>query len=103
MKTQASAVFDPINDPKDPILKAVDTMRENGFDVHYGNWIISGRPRVVLFNPNSATGKLDSIKYKIWEHHGISIPSNDQLLNQVILFGHMMEEFFRIIVHPKRL
>ncbi len=96
---EATAVFDPITDESDPILEVVNIMRENGLDVHYGKWIISGRPRVVLFNPNSAMQRLADIKYKIWEHHGISIPANDQLLDQVVSFGFMVEEFFKIIAH----
>ena len=96
---EATAVFDPITDESDPILEVVNIMRENGLDVHYGKWIISGRPRVVLFNPNSAMQRLADIKYKIWEHHGISIPANDQLLDQVVSFGFMMEEFFKLIAH----
>ena len=96
---EATAVFDPITDESDPILEVVNIMRENGLDVHYGKWIISGRPRVVLFNPKSAMQRLADIKYKIWEHHGISIPANDQLLDQVVSFGFMMEEFFKLIAH----
>ncbi len=98
---QASAVFDPILDPNDPILEAVNIMRGNGFDVHYGKWIISGRPRVVLFNPYSVFDKLADIKFKIWEHHGISLPADDDLLNQVISYGFLMEEFFKTMLHQK--
>lgn len=96
IENQAAAVFDPFTDYSGPVGQTVLKMREYGYDVHYGQWIISGRPTVVLFNPYSIYDKLSEIKYFIWEHHQISLPDNDGLLNQVASFGFQVKEFFRI-------
>jgi len=96
IENQASVVFDPVDDYSGPVGQTVLKMREMGFQVHYGQWIISGRPKVVLFNPFSIYDRLDEIKYYIWEHHHISIPADDSLLNQVASFAFQVKEFFRI-------
>lgn len=91
---QAAAHFDPATDFSTPIGKAVLKLQERGFDVHYGQWIVSGRPNVVLFNPYSVFDKLGEIKHFIWEDYHISLPGNDQLLDQVAAFGYQVKEFF---------
>jgi len=93
---QVAAVFEPIVDQADPIYQAVQVMRESGYDVHYGNWLVSGSPRTVLFNPYSIYHRLGDIKYDLWENHHIATPGNDDLLNQVLTFGHQVKVFFRI-------
>ncbi len=91
---QAAAHFDPATDFSTPIGKAVLQMQERGFDVHYGNWIVSGRPNVVLFNPYSVFDKLGEIRYNLWENYHISVPENDELLDKVAAFGYQVLEFF---------
>ncbi len=68
-------------------------MRNAGYDVHYGHWLVTGRPKTVLFNIGSVMNRLGEIKYNLWDHHGISTPDNDELLNNVIAFGEMVRIF----------
>jgi glycogen(starch) synthase len=92
---QATAHFDPATDFSSPIGKAVLKMQERGFDVHYGQWIVSGRPDVVLFNPYSVFDKLGEIRGQLWENYHIALPEDDELLNKVSAFGYQVLEFFR--------
>ena len=94
---QAASVFDPAVDFSDPVGQAVLKMQERGFDIHYGHWIVNGRPGVVLFNPFSVFDKLGAIKYDIWNNHHISLPGDDDLLNQVIAFSYQVKEFFKAL------
>jgi glycogen(starch) synthase len=94
---QAAAHFDPATDYSTPVGKAVLKLQERGFDVHYGQWIISGRPNVVLFNPFSVYDKLGEIKHFVWQDHNISLPGNDELIDQVAAFGFQVKEFFRYL------
>ena len=96
-ESEAAAVFDPVTNKRDAVGKVVKEMQENGYDVRYGKWIISGRPNIVLFNPDSVMHKLGDIKYQYWENHGISLPSGDELLDKVMAFGFLIKEFFRIM------
>lgn len=94
---QAATVFDPAVDFSDPVGQAVLKMQERGFDIHYGNWIVSGRPNVILFNPFSVFDKLGEIKFDVWNNHHISLPGNDHLLNQVVAFSYQVREFFKAL------
>lgn len=94
---QAAAHFDPATDFSTPIGKAVLKLQERGFDVHYGQWIVSGRPNVVLFNPYSVYDKLGEIKHYLWEDFHISLPASDELLDKVVAFGYQVKEFFNYI------
>lgn len=90
---QAAAHFDPATDYSTPVGKAVLKMQERGFDVYYGQWIVSGRPNVVLFNPYSVYDKLGEIKHFLWHDYHISLPGQDELLDKVAAFGFQVKEF----------
>lgn len=94
---QAAAHFDPATDYSTPVGKAVHKMQERGFDVHYGQWIVSGRPNVVLFNPYSVYDKLGEIKHFIWQDYHISLPEQHELLDKVAAFGFQVKEFLRYL------
>ena len=91
---QAAAHFDPATDFSTPVGKAVLKLQERGFDVHYGQWIVSGRPNVVLFNPYSVYDKLGEIRHFLWQDYHISVPGGDELLDKVSAFGFQVKEFF---------
>ncbi|WP_448520608.1 glycosyltransferase [Rhodoflexus sp.] len=90
------AEFEPADasDYDNPIGRAVHKMRESGFEVHYGYWLVTGKPRVVLFNLYGVYHRLGDIKYELWEHHNISTPPDVELINQVVAFGFTVKEFF---------
>lgn len=96
----AQGEFEPYDDlavhtAADPFGAAVRTMRAQGYDVQIGTWLITGRPRVVLINPFQAYGQLGQHKADLWQRHGIPSPDNDDLLHQVIAFGHLTTIFFQ--------
>lgn len=83
--------FAPIDDLSGPFGHAVKLMREMGYEVHYGRWLVTGRPRVILINPYSAFNRMYDIKGALWRDHKIPTPSNDHLIDQVIAFGHQVQ------------
>ncbi len=97
MPQHASTEFEPTENYNDPFGKAVLAMREQGYDVHYGVWLVSGRPKAILFNLGSVMPRLGEIKYYLWEDHGISTPSDDYLINDVLAFGEMVRIFISIL------
>ena len=90
---QVIAEFDPIQDQDDSFAKAVKQLREMGLVVHYGYWLVTGKPRAVLFDLNSCRHELGNIKYYLWENHGISTDIDEPLLNDVLIFGEMIRIF----------
>ncbi len=93
MHANVSAEFEPEELPNSAIGRAVQNMRDQGYGVHYGSWLVSGRPKAVLFDLGTMMHRLGEIKYLLWEHHGISTPSDDFLLNDVLAFGELVKVF----------
>ncbi|MGB8328605.1 MAG: glycosyltransferase [Polyangiales bacterium] len=68
--------------------KAVQQLREMGYGAHYGRWLVSGRPHVVLLDVGSVVRKVNEIKYRVWADHGI--PASDEtIVSDAVAFGEM--------------
>ena len=59
----AAAEFEPLPiDEETPVGRSIAWMRDLGMEVHYGNWLITGKPKIVLFDITSLNKDLDIIK-----------------------------------------
>ncbi len=85
--------FEPIEPDDSPASRAVEALRAKGLEVHYGRWLVSGRPKTVLFNPHSVMHELGTIKYFFHENHHIDFSNHDPLLDQVLAFGYMVNQY----------
>lgn len=93
---KASAEFEEITDLDDTnVGKTVRRMREMGYTVHYGFWLVTGKPRVVLFDLESINHELDTIKYNLWEKNRISTINTEPLVNQTLCFGEMVRIYLK--------
>lgn len=91
--------LEPLDDSQDMFGQAAAALRKKGYDVHYAEWLVTGKPRVVLLNPNAVQDKsLNVVKYLLWKNHGISIPPENTLINQVVSFGYLTKLFFDELV-----
>lgn len=89
-----NAELDLMDDVQDIFGQAAATLRKRGYHVHYGEWLVTGKPRVILINPNVIEDKaLQVLKYLLWKNHGISTSQNNPLINQVIAFGYLTKMF----------
>jgi glycogen(starch) synthase len=70
-------------------------LRQEGIDARFGTWLITGKPRTVLLDPQSIASRLAEVKYLIWEHHRIALPGDDSLVNRVVAFGACVQQFLR--------
>ncbi len=96
VEEKVGAEFDRIEvTSDDPIGRCVNKMRSLGFDIYYGYWLVTGRPKVVLFNPYAIYDRLADIKYEFWDHHHISL-DGEYLTNNTISFGFQVKEFFKL-------
>lgn len=84
--------------PSGLIAIALAVLKSAGFEAHYGHWLVSGRPQVILLNTHSAMRNLTEIKYFLWKNHFIATPVDDDELNQVIAFGFLVQEFFKALI-----
>jgi glycogen(starch) synthase len=78
----------------DIFSQAAERLRKRGYDVHDAIWLVTGKPRVILLNPNVIEEKaLSVVKYLLWKNHGIGTPGEVQLVNQVVAFGYLTRLF----------
>jgi glycogen(starch) synthase len=85
--------FEPADTKGSLIGEAVERLREMGLEVHYGSWLVSGRPKTVLLNPASVMNQLGDIKYFYNQNHHIEFSKHDPLVDEVMAFGHMVKLF----------
>jgi glycogen synthase len=84
------AELEPLDDVEDVFGQAAAALRKRGFDVHYAEWLVTGKPRVVLLNPRHIEERtINIIKYLLWKDHGVSTPADNQLINQVVGFAYL--------------
>ncbi|NJM26262.1 MAG: glycosyltransferase [Bacteroidia bacterium] len=88
------AELEPLENLNDVFGQAAMNLRKKGYDVHYAEWLVTGRPRVVLLNPNVIEEKaLNVIKYLLWKNHSIGTPGTNALINQVVSFAFLTKLF----------
>jgi glycogen(starch) synthase len=92
----APVEFEPA-EPHGHMKRAVRRLQEMGIPCYFGHWMIAGRPNVLLLDYRAKFRDLDTDKYLMWTDHGISVPTNDGELNEVVAFGFSVTEFFRIL------
>ncbi len=95
--SRAASEFEPIPDWDDtPAGKAARQLSQAGFSVHYGYWLVTGKPRVILFDINEIRSRLEAVKFNLWEHHRISTLHAEDLVNQVVLFGEAIRQYLTL-------
>ena len=102
---KAAAEYEPITDPDETeIGQTVRKMRQMGYEVEYGYWLVTGRPRVVMFNVQSLASRMDALKAGLWERHQIPTLNVEELVNQTLLFGEMVRVFITLLAadHARR-
>ncbi len=89
------AELDVIPDSTNLFAQAANNLSKKGYEVVCAEWLITGKPKVVLVNPNAIEEKAMSvIKYLLWKNHNISIPDGNKLIDQVIGFAYLTKLFF---------
>ena len=82
------------DDVQDVFGQAAAALRKRGYHVHYAEWLVTGKPRVVLINPNVIEDSaLREVKYHLWKNYGIPTDHAGPLVDQVIAFGYLTKIF----------
>jgi glycogen(starch) synthase len=69
------------------VSRALQQLRDQGLMVHYGRWLVPGRPRVMLIEHWMPADRLGMVKYELWKDHGIETPGQDWLIDGVVTFA----------------
>jgi len=92
------AELEPLEDAADIFGLAAANLRKKGYDVMYAEWLITGKPRVVLLNPVIEEKAMAVIKYLLWKNHNIRTPHDNKLIDQVIGFAYLTKLFIDELV-----
>ncbi|XP_050531555.1 glycogen [starch] synthase isoform X4 [Daktulosphaira vitifoliae] len=76
-----------------PYHTAVTKMRDLGFKLVTGRWLVDGSPQVILFDVGSAAWKLDEYKQTLWDSCNIGIPHLDIEANDAVILGYQIAQF----------
>lgn len=90
--------FESLENDGSAIYQVCEHMRAQGVDVRYGTWLVSGKPKVVLLNPQSVFHRLGEIKFDIWESFGIDSDTHDDLKDQVLAFSFLSQWFIHDLI-----
>ncbi|XP_059367144.1 glycogen [starch] synthase, liver-like isoform X2 [Carassius carassius] len=81
--------------PNQAIKAAMDSLINNGCQVHFGRWLIEGSPYVILFDIGAAAWNLDRWKGDLWNACSIGLPHHDREANDSLIFGSLVAWFFK--------
>uniref|UniRef100_A0A8C2JFE8 Glycogen [starch] synthase n=1 Tax=Cyprinus carpio TaxID=7962 RepID=A0A8C2JFE8_CYPCA len=81
--------------PNQAIKAAMDSLINNGSQVHFGRWLIEGSPYVILFDIGAAAWNLDRWKGDLWNECSIGLPYHDREANDSLIFGSLVAWFFK--------
>lgn len=81
--------------PRDsPLAVAVEAVRDKGFKVITGKWLIRDRPPAIVFHVESARDMFGDRYVEMFKKdHKIDIPAVDQEARDAVIFGYMVAEF----------
>ena len=80
--------------PAGVIKSAIEELGRRGIRVHFGRWLITGRPQVLLMDLASVAPKLGEIKYHLWKDNGIVCPEAEFEFDESCGFGYAVAELF---------
>ncbi|XP_060533405.1 glycogen [starch] synthase [Cylas formicarius] len=77
----------------EPLNKAVEAVRNKGYKIVTGRWLVDGNPQIVLMDIGSGAWKLDEFKQELWDKTNIGVPHLDIEANDAIILGYMVADF----------
>ena len=96
--------FQATDDYSDAYGQAVLNMRAAGYEVHYGDWLIDGKPKAILLNIKHAYSKMYAIKQELMQHYDLHIPDSgyeSELVHQVVAFSYLIRTFIQHLANPE--
>ncbi|MBK9119215.1 MAG: glycogen synthase [Phycisphaerales bacterium] len=83
--------------PSEQLAQVFAAFARTGVRLHFGRWLISGRPQVILVDLASLASRLAETKYFLWKDNGISSPAGDYEFDEIVLFGAFVTDFLQAL------
>ncbi len=94
----AAIEFEEVNDDS-VFCKTAEKLKAEGMNVHYGRWLVTGRPHIILVDIKETLTQVDNLKFELWDKHQISTINAEPLVNSVLAFGAMAEGYLTEFVN----
>lgn len=91
------AELEEITNPEDPIAQAVEEMRREGIKIRYARWLVTGRPKVVLIDPDFGAAKLEQFQEHYFKTYGLEKDPGNDLLNRMIVWSRLNYRFLDVL------
>lgn len=83
--------------PAGAIAEALEELRGKGVRLHYGRWIIRGRPRAILIDLESVAPFIAEMKYFLWKDLAIETHGCDAETDGVVAFGYVVADLLTAV------
>ncbi len=77
------------------IGRVSDVLTKDGVVLHYGRWLVPGKPPAVLLELKDIWGQINEIKYKYWEWFKIDSLESDAWFDEPILWSYAVGMFLK--------
>ena len=103
----AVGYYDPGKSPRefveepipDTLMPAVEAVQALGVEVHYGSWLVPGRPKAVLINPGKLFESVNEIKYYYWDWYRVDSLRSDDWFNVPLVWSYAVGVFLQHLLH----
>jgi glycogen(starch) synthase len=99
-RATAQVEFEPAA-PTGIVGQTIKQLQEAGVAAHYGRWLVTGKPHVVLLDYLSVFNRLGDHKYRLFRDHDIGTPPNDEWINNAVAFGEMCRQFLQALAYKE--
>ncbi|HIP74412.1 MAG TPA: hypothetical protein EYH14_02060 [Euryarchaeota archaeon] len=82
-------------EPPETLAPAIDAVKALGAEVHYGSWLVPGRPKAVLINPGGLFERTNEIKYYYWDWYRIDSLRSDDWFNVPAVWSYAAGAFLQ--------
>lgn len=79
----------------------MEALRDQGVKTLYGKWLVRGSPRVLLLDLKAAAPYLEVWRREFEAKAEVSVPVDDDMANDAILFGYLSNWFFQEVSRAK--
>ncbi|MFA5249186.1 MAG: hypothetical protein WC397_01445 [Candidatus Paceibacterota bacterium] len=75
-----------------PIFENLD---KEGIYCHFGNWLISGNPRVILIDFKNTYSNLNDYKWQLWDSYKVDSLNSGFDFNEPVVWGYAAAKFLK--------
>lgn len=96
------AEFEHLTETSSLVGKTVSQMRNMGYEVLYGRWLVTGKPKTVLINYKHSFNRLENIKKELAEGYNVHTEGSQKLVDTVLMFGDVVKTFLKLAANNKK-